>query len=50
MMQMGYYEFSITLPDESRQEDEVIETMEKQGLKFSEKYFDGLWVSVAMTR
>jgi ribosomal protein L11 methyltransferase len=32
------------------QEDEVIEAMGKQGLKFMEKYADGRWVSVAMTR
>jgi len=34
----------------SGQEDDVIEAMVKQGLKLSEKYFDGRWVSVAMTR
>ena len=34
----------------SGQEDDVIEAMGKQGLKLSEKYFDGRWVSVAMTR
>ncbi len=34
----------------SGQEDDVIKAMEKQGLKFREKYSDGRWVSVAMTR
>ena len=34
----------------SGQEDDVIEAMGKQGLKLSEKYFDGRWVSVVMTR
>ncbi len=34
----------------SGQEDDVIEAMEKQDLKLSEKYFDGRWVSIAMTR
>ncbi len=34
----------------SGQEDDVIDAMEKQGLKFSEKHFDGRWVSVTMTR
>lgn len=32
------------------QEDDVIETMEKQGLKFFEKHIDGRWVSVAMKK
>ncbi len=34
----------------SGQEDDVIEAMEKHGLRLSEKYFDGRWVSVVMTR
>ncbi|MGO9015992.1 MAG: 50S ribosomal protein L11 methyltransferase [Dissulfurispiraceae bacterium] len=34
----------------SGQEDDVIEAMEKQGLKLSEKYFDGRWVTVVITR
>ena len=34
----------------SGQEDDVVDAMEQQGLKFSETYSDGRWVSVVMTR
>lgn len=34
----------------SGQENDVIEAMEKHGLKLTEKYFDGRWVSVVMTK